>query len=122
MAQKKLKKADLKKVEGQLLARKRELEDQLSELASQQMSDDQVQDPGDQALSLVMDSLRNSLQDAEYQEYLRLTQALDAIKKGTYGICVDCGAQISEKRLKHYPNASRCIVCQEASESGKLVS
>lgn len=107
-------------MKNQLLIRKKELEDQLSELAAQKMSDDQVQDIGDQALSSVMESLRNLLQDAEYQEYLRITQALESIEKGTYGICVDCGAQISEKRLKYYPNASRCIVCQEASESGKL--
>jgi DnaK suppressor protein len=120
MMHKKLKKAELEKVKNQLLARKKELEEQLSELATQKVSDDQVQDAGDQALSSVMETLRNSLQDAEYQEYVRIIQALQALAKGTYGICVDCGASISEKRLKYYPNASRCIACQEASEGSKV--
>jgi DnaK suppressor protein len=103
-----------------LLARKKELEEQLNELANQKVSDDQVQDVGDQALTSVMETLRNSLQDTEYQEYTRIIQALAAIEKGTYGICIDCGAPISEKRLKYYPNASRCIACQEAYEAGKF--
>ena len=120
MMHKPLKKADLEKAKQELLARKKELEEQLSDLANQKMSDDQVQDTGDQAITSVMETLRNLLQDAEYQEYVRITQALAAIEKGTYGICTDCGATISEKRLKFYPNASRCIACQEASESGKL--
>ena len=115
-----LKKADLEKVKKELLARKKELEEQLSDLANQKMSDDQVQDTGDQAITSVMETLRNLLQDAEYQEYVRITQALAALEKGTYGICIDCGAAISEKRLKFYPNASRCIACQEAIESGKV--
>jgi DnaK suppressor protein len=120
MTHKKLKKAELELAKSQLLARKKELEEQLSELATQKVSDDQVQDVGDQVLSSVMEALRNSLQDAEYQEYVRIIQALQAIEKGTYGLCVDCGEQISEKRLKYYPNASRCIACQEANEAGKV--
>lgn len=120
MVHKTLKKAELEHVKKELLARKKELEEQLSDLATQKVSDDQVQDTGDQAMTSVMETLRNSLQDAEYQEYVRITQALTALEKGTYGICVDCGGPISEKRLKFYPNASRCIACQEASESGKL--
>lgn len=117
MAHKKLMKAELEKVKQSLLARKKELEEQLTELATQQVSDDQVQDTGDQAIASVMETLRNSLQDSEYLEYTRILQALAAIDKGTYGICIDCGEPISEKRLKFYPNALRCIACQEASEA-----
>lgn len=120
MKPKTLSTAELEKAKKQLLARKRELEQQINELATQQVTDDQVQDPGDQALSAVMETLRSTLQDNEQQEYAHILQALDAINNGTYGICVDCGDPISEKRLKHHPNAARCIKCQEAAEAGKV--
>jgi len=99
-----------------LIQRRNEIEEQLKSLATEKVTDDQVQDPGDQALSATMEILRNSLQDTELMEYNRILQALDKIKAGTYGICIDCGGDISEKRLKSYPNAARCIVCQEAFE------
>ncbi len=38
------------------------------------------------------------------------------IVDGTYGICIDCCQPISEKRLKSYPNATRCLSCQEVVE------
>lgn len=107
----------LAKVKKELLERKQELESQLESLSKEKVSDDQVQDAGDQALAIVMENLRSSLQNAEYEEYTRIVRALSAIDSGTFGICVDCGMPISERRLKHYPDASRCIACQEAFES-----
>ncbi|MCL4380071.1 TraR/DksA C4-type zinc finger protein [Candidatus Dependentiae bacterium] len=103
-------------VKSQLLERKAHLEQRLKELSQEKVSDDQVQDPGDEAFSLTMEALRSSLQNAEFEEYTMIQKALDAIENGTYGICIDCGEQISPVRLKHYPNATRCIACQEAAE------
>lgn len=112
-------KRDLAAIEKALIQRRNELEVQLKALATDKLTDDQVQDPGDQALSATMEILRNSLQDTELMEYNRILQALDKIKEGTYGVCIDCGEEISEKRLGSYPNAARCIVCQEAFEERK---
>ena len=81
---------------------------------------DDVQDLGDQALSSTMELLSSSLQDSRVEEYGRVVRALQMIEKGTYGICVDCNEPISEKRLKSYPNATRCIACQEAYEEGAI--
>lgn len=92
------------------------MEAQLKVLATEKISDDQVQDPGDQALSSTMENLRTSLQDTELKEYNRIVQALEKIEEGTYGICIDCGTEISDKRLSSYPNAARCLKCQEAYE------
>jgi DnaK suppressor protein len=112
-------KRDLIAIEKALIQRRNEIEEQLKSLATEKITDDQVQDPGDQALTATMEILRNSLQDTELLEYNRIVQALDKIKEGTYGICVDCGEEISEKRLNSYPNAARCILCQEAFEEHK---
>lgn len=108
--------AALKKVREELVLRKQELEEQLTNLSAEQVSDGQVQDAGDQALSSVMESLRASLQDAEIAEYRMLIKAIDMVDKGTYGICEDCSRNISEKRLQLIPNAVRCLICQEEFE------
>lgn len=104
-------------IKEQLLARKHEIERELTELSQEKFSDDQVQDPGDQALTSSMESLKSSLQDTKIDEYKRITKALEMIEEGTYGICVDCGNPISEKRLQSFPNAARCISCQESFEN-----
>lgn len=109
-------KRDLKNIEADLLKRKIELEQKLTEMSKEQFSDGQVQDPGDQALTATMESLRMSLQDAEVEEYRGVAKALERIKDGTYGICSDCGNQISEKRLQLFPGTTRCLACQERFE------
>jgi DnaK suppressor protein len=114
--------AKLAAIKKQLLERKKELEDQLEHLYKDKITDDQVQDPGDAAIASTMENLRNSLQETERDEYVRIVKALKMIDEGTYGICSDCGQPISEKRLKSYPNASRCLVCQEVFEEGGSVS
>lgn len=41
-----------------------------------------------------------------------INKALERIKNGTYGICVNCGKPIPEKRLEVMPEADRCLDCQ----------
>lgn len=106
---------DLKAVQEALTKRKQQLEDELNELQSG-LSEDQTQDPADQASQAVFETLQSSLQNNELAEYHMIIKALDMIKKGTYGYCVDCEYPISERRLMSFPNASRCIVCQEKAE------
>lgn len=40
------------------------------------------------------------------------SDALDRIKKGTYGICENCNKEIDMKRLRAYPAARICIKCK----------
>jgi len=44
--------------------------------------------------------------------------ALQRIEDGTYGICTNCGREISVERLEAYPWASLCIDCKRRSEGG----
>ncbi len=106
----------LEDVKLELLKRKHELEEKLTQLSQERMTDNQVQDPGDQALTSTMESLRSSLQSTENEEYKRTIKALEKITEGTYGVCVDCGQTISERRLNSYPDAARCLSCQELYE------
>jgi DnaK suppressor protein len=42
--------------------------------------------------------------------------ALGRIADGSYGVCLECEEEISEKRLKAVPWATLCIACQEHSD------
>lgn len=108
--------SNYEKMKQRLLDRKKELEELLQGLAKEKVSDTEVQDPGDQAAAATSEEIMISIQANEYEEYRMITKALKAIADGTYGACVDCGNPIAEKRLLLYPNATRCISCQEAAE------
>ena len=43
--------------------------------------------------------------------------ALGRIADGTYGVCMDCGEPINERRLVALPWAEHCIVCQLRQET-----
>jgi RNA polymerase-binding transcription factor DksA len=51
------------------------------------------------------------------EESRRIAEALHALEVGTYGTCVECGAEISAERLKAVPEAVRCLECQRAFEA-----
>lgn len=40
--------------------------------------------------------------------------ALERVKAGTYGICVNCGVAIPPERLEYMPEAPFCISCNES--------
>ena len=104
------------KIKQTLLRRKQEMNSSLSMQSHEKISDGVVQDSADEALSLSMEKLQNTLQKTEIDELHLMEEALGRISKGEYGACIDCSEPISEKRLEHSPYAARCIVCQEAFE------
>ena len=72
----------------------------------------------DTATETVEREIGNTLE--EHDE--RLLQAIDAglgrIEDGTYGKCVNCGAQIPVERLEAMPWATLCIDCKRLEERG----
>jgi DnaK suppressor protein len=108
--------SNIAQIKKKLLTRKLELDQDLARLSRERVADDQVSDPTDQASASTLEELNISLQNQELEEYAMILKALDMIEKGTYGTCTDCGIAISEKRLTLFPNATRCLACQEARE------
>jgi DnaK suppressor protein len=45
--------------------------------------------------------------------------ALDRIADGSYGTCLHCEEEISQKRLKAVPWATLCIACQEEADRNR---
>ena len=52
----------------------------------------------------------------------KVQEAKQKIIDGTYGVCEDCGSDISQKRLLARPMACLCINCQEEKERGEFLS
>ena len=98
-----------------LIDKKIHLEQELINLQNEKY-DDQVQDAADQASSAIFETLQNSLQHNELEEYKMILKALEMIEQGTYGMCIDCDQKIADRRLESFPNASRCVGCQEKAE------
>lgn len=49
-----------------------------------------------------------------------LAEALERMKEGTYGQCVECEQEVQQKRLEAVPWARHCIECQEKQDKGLL--
>jgi len=47
-------------------------------------------------------------------------EALNRIREGSYGECVNCGNELNAKRLEAVPWTRYCINCQEKVEQGLL--
>jgi DnaK suppressor protein len=48
-----------------------------------------------------------------------IDEAIERLKGGTYGLCSECGKEISEARLEALPYAKLCIKCKSRRESAE---
>ena len=74
-------------------------------------------DPTDRAS---MESERNfelRIRDRERKLISKIKDALVRIEAGTYGICEECGENISDERLKARPVTTLCIDCKKKQEN-----
>jgi DnaK suppressor protein len=74
---------------------------------------DNIQQRADRALA--SDSVARNWQMSSL-----IREALERIENHTYGLCADCGEQISEKRLAALPWAKYCIRCQDAADGSNI--
>ena len=79
-------------------------------------SGDHLSDPLDRA---ALDSERSyvlRMRDRESVLIKKIQASLQDIEDGVYGICDDCGSDISIERLNARPVARRCIECKTKQE------
>lgn len=65
----------------------------------------------DRATEREGDEVLESLGAVELAELKQINAALERVNAGTFGVCVKCGEDISEERLKVIPHAARCRNC-----------
>ena len=111
--------ASLKQI---LLAKRESIIQEIKQQLGQSVTEEQqrrleaAMDSGDQALVDLEREMGISLQEMRNRERQLIDDALDSLDEGTYGMCADCGEEISEKRLHALPFARLCVECQSKRE------
>ncbi|KKS41403.1 MAG: Zinc finger, DksA/TraR C4-type [Candidatus Gottesmanbacteria bacterium GW2011_GWB1_43_11] len=109
-------KAILVEIETHLLAEKKRVQEQITELAAQDPFAD-VDRLSDNAASdtEAKEEFNHDRVEAMLEELkLKLTQieaALTRIKNGKYGYCTNCKQMIDTDRLAAIPTATLCVTC-----------
>ena len=74
------------------------------------------QHPADAGSDLSDADRAEALLEACQRQRTYVTDAIDRVHAGTYGLCVDCGQPVAEGRLEARPDAARCVNCQSKAE------
>lgn len=103
-----------------LETRKAQLEARLAELQGRLVRiERELDEPGsenfsEQATEREDEEVLEDLGSAGLQEIRAIEAALDRIRQGTYGDCVNCGEAIEQRRLDLVPATPLCADCARA--------
>lgn len=81
---------------------------------------DDSQDVTDQAVQSYQKELLFSQGTSGHEQLSLVREALERLREGSFGSCVQCGTTIGEKRLEALPWTPYCITCQEKIERGEM--
>jgi DnaK suppressor protein len=99
-----------------------EKRDDIIKKAKQTLDEDMTLDANDLpdemdlASSEYLQSFTFRLRGREKSFLDKINKALERIDNGTFGICEECGEEISVKRLEARPETTLCIRCKEDQE------
>ena len=79
--------------------------------------EEHLADPLDRASFESNRSTKLRIRDRKSMLIKKIRKSLEDIETGEYGICEDCGEDISIERLKARPVTSFCIRCKAKGES-----
>lgn len=105
-----------------LMGKRQEILAEIGASLGQSLTDDQqrrlesAMDVGDQAVMDLERELGISLLEMQNRKRQMIDEALARLDDGTYGVCAECGVEISEKRLEAVPFAKLCVACQSRQE------
>jgi DnaK suppressor protein len=81
---------------------------------------DRAMDSADVSFIDLLQSIGIKLVDIRQEELIQMDTAERKLKEGTYGLCEECGGEISEERLAAMPYAVRCLQDEERLEQTKI--
>lgn len=108
-----------KKLNADYQALLREVREELENSGNQHRIDllnSEPGDSGDESMANALADFNLAILDRHIDGMRDIEAALQRIKNGEYGVCIDCGVDVALARLQAYPTAKRCIVCQEKRE------
>jgi len=77
---------------------------------------DSAMDSADQSAQDMDQGIDYSIIEMKYEQYKDIADAFRKLQNDTYGLCEECGADISIKRLEVNPLARYCIECKTRKE------
>lgn len=110
------------KMKAHLTAEKERLESELSSFAHRSGGSEgdfktdfpNLGDKEDENAAEVAEFSNNLSLEDELEKALRdVANALEALEKGTYGVCKYCSQDIDERRLVARPTSGSCIQCKK---------
>jgi DnaK suppressor protein len=116
-----LKKKDLKRFHGLLMSKRDALLKSAKRTLTEDMAldSDDLPDEMDLASSEYLQSFTLRLRGREKTFLKKIDLALNKLETGTFGICEDCGDDITVKRLEARPETTLCIRCKEDQEKAE---
>jgi DnaK suppressor protein len=111
-------KATLKKFRTLLTDKRDEILKKAKQTLEQDMTldTDDLPDEMDLASSEYLQSFTFRLRGREKSFLEKIEKGLRKLDEGTFGICEECGEEISVKRLEARPETTLCIRCKEDQE------
>ncbi len=78
---------------------------------------EQIPDFTDQATLESDIDMNIHIKERDSKLILKIKRALEKIEEGTYGICEQCGEEITEARMEARPVTTECIDCKREQEN-----
>ena len=97
--------------------RRREIQDKLRSLRETLPAEVvEVKDPEERSVADFVQEVDFALMEMKSATLAKIDDALHRVEDGRYGVCDECGREITEARLTAVPFASLCRGCQEEQE------
>lgn len=107
---------DVNSIKASLEARLAALTSKLSEIDEDLKEHGTEADFEERATEIAGDEVLEGLGIQSQKEAQQIKAALKRIEDGSYGICVQCGEDIPEKRLELLPHTPLCTSCMSGSK------
>jgi DnaK suppressor protein len=110
-------------LKGLLEERRSEIQDKLRSLRESLPAEAaDVRDVEEQSVDDFVSEVDFALMEMKSETLRQIDSALRRLESGSYGLCLECGLEISEARLKALPFALMCRDCQTAQEEAQRTS
>jgi DnaK suppressor protein len=106
---------DTDQIRDKLNAKRQELLERVDRTSKHLYQRDEPVSPNfaEQSVEMENQELIYTLDREGKEEIRKIGKALERLDHGDYGLCVNCGEDISEQRLEALPYADVCIDCAE---------
>ncbi|MBE0594791.1 MAG: TraR/DksA C4-type zinc finger protein [Gemmatimonadales bacterium] len=106
-----------KQLRERAVALRKEMESKLDEATDEARDAGARGDSGDRSFAAAESEVDAGEAQRDQSELGAIERTLARIEEGSYGVCIECGADIPIERLRAQPLASRCTKCQSDREA-----